>query len=316
MIDVFIIHSGKDYDYVKEQVEPFLMDETEDASDPLSKKRNANVLTLESGTESNWKKDARKKIKLAQVVIIVIGEDASEKSKIETMGWEVDQAIKYNKQLMIVNRGNYSLPDYLYRPDRFTKQNQPIAEQRTLEEIKERIDDYARGYYDIFSPKYKNLSREEKYARKDELLEQYTMFQKTSEDLVARRQTVNSFYISVNSALAALVGVVVGLVDYPAKIYVVIFMCLVGVILDISWVRILDAYGTLNAAKMKVIRLLEEQLPVILYDTEWRVMSDKLNNKRYVSFTNSEKRIPYIFAALYILILIAVVGYLLVKTVS
>lgn len=61
MIDVFIIHSGKDYDYVKEQVEPFLMDETEDASDPLSKERNANVLTLESGTESNWKKDARKK---------------------------------------------------------------------------------------------------------------------------------------------------------------------------------------------------------------------------------------------------------------
>ena len=314
MIDVFVIHSGKDYDYVKEELEPYLMGQVKGADGDASKECNANVLTLESGEESNWKKDAKKKIKIAQVVIVVVGEDASGPTKADTMGWEVEQAVKFNKQIMIVNRGNYPLPKYLYRPDRFTKQVQPIAEQQTLAEIKERIDNFAHGYYDIFSPKFKELSLEEKRAHKGEFLEQYSMFLKTSEDLVARRQTVNSFYISVNSALAALVGIVVGLVDYPTKIYVVAFMCLVGVILDISWVRILDAYGTLNAAKMKVIHLLEEQLPVLLYDAEWRVMSDKLNNKKYVSFTNSEKRIPILFAVLYALIFLIVIGYLLVQS--
>ncbi len=89
------------------------------------------------------------------------------------------------------------------------------------------------------------------------------------------------------------------------------FMCITGIILDISWIGILEAYGTLNAAKMKVIHLLEEQLPVALYDVEWRVMSDKLNNRKYVSFTDREKRIPIIFAFVYCSIIVIVAIYLL-----
>ena len=144
-------------------------------------------------------------------------------------------------------------------------------------------------------------------------MDQYKMFQKTSEDLVARRQSVSSFYISVNSALVALLGIVMGLVEMPTKIYVMLFMCLTGIILDFSWIRILEAYGTLNAAKMKVIHLIEEQLPVALYDTEWRVMSDKLNNRKYVSFTNSEKRIPKIFAGVYAIVILVTAIYLLTR---
>ena len=107
--------------------------------------------------------------------------------------------------------------------------------------------------------------------------------------------------------MVALMGVILGLVEAPTKLYVVFFMCIVGIILDISWLNILEAYGTLNASKMKVIRLMEEQLPITLYDAEWRVMSDKLNNKKYVSFTDSEKRIPRIFSLVYGVIIIGVV---------
>ena len=90
MIDVFVIHSGKDYDYVKEELEPYLMGQVKGADGDASKECNANVLTLESGEESNWKKDAKKKIKIAQVVIVVVGEDASGPTKADTMGWEVE----------------------------------------------------------------------------------------------------------------------------------------------------------------------------------------------------------------------------------
>ena len=62
---------------------------------------------------------------------------------------------------------------------------------------------------------------------------------------------------------------------------------------------------------MKVIKLLEEQLPVMLYDAEWRIMSDKLNNKKYVSFTDSEKRIPKLFLCLYALILTGIIVFTL-----
>ncbi|MBQ1716095.1 MAG: hypothetical protein II035_07060 [Firmicutes bacterium] len=178
----------------------------------------------------------------------------------------------------------------------------------TLEQIKQRIDDYVNEYYPIFSASYADLPPENRSQRKGELVEQYKMFQKTSEDLVARRQSVNSFYISVNSALTGLLGVALGVFDDSVKLIVAAFMCVAGIILDISWINILEAYGTLNAAKMKVIKLLEEQLPVMLYDAEWRIMSDKLNNKKYVSFTDSEKRIPKLFFGLYVIILVGVIA--------
>ena len=38
-------------------------------------------------------------------------------------------------------------------------------------------------------------------------------------------------------------------------------------------------------------------------------MSDKLNNKKYRSFTESEKWIPKIFAMVYLVVIIAIVAY-------
>ena len=305
MVNVFIIHSGKDYEYVKTMVEPYLMGKLEASNNEC----NANILTLESGKEAKWKKDAKKKIKMAQVVIVLIGEDSNQKNKIGTMGFEVDIAVKYNKQIMILNPNNNDIPSFLFRIDRFTKMNQLIAPVAELKDIKKRIDDYANGYYDIFS-KEVNIENIDKYN--SDLIEQYKIFQKTSEDLVQRRQNVNSFYISVNSAICAVTGIVMGIVDMPIKLYVALFMCILGIILDASWINMLEAYGTLNAAKMKVISLMEKNLPISAYDVEWQVMSDKLNNKKYVSFTNSEKRIPKIFFVVYFAC-IAVVVFLLIK---
>jgi hypothetical protein len=297
MINVFIIHSGRDYDRVKQEIEPYLVGENRQDS-------SCNLLTLESGKGGSWKKDAGQKIKMAHAIIVVVGKDASDPSKKDTMGWEVGQAVKNNKLIMIYNPDQYELPDYLMTVDRFTRQKRPVGVQMTPEQIKTRIDDYARGYYDIFSPAFEELNEEDKIKRKNEIVDQYKLFQKTSEDLVTRRQGVNSFYITVNSALTALLGVVLGVFDSSVTIFVVVFMCAAGIILDISWINILEAYGTLNSAKLKVINLLEEQLPIALYDAEWRIMSDKLNNKKYVSFTDSEKRIPKLFMAIYCLIIV------------
>ena len=311
MVNVFIVHSGSDYDYVKNYMEPYLRGEIDDNGGPAEFGGSSNILTLESGknTSSNWKTNALKLIKKAQVVIVVIGADSNDPGKENTMGWEVKQADKHNKLILLHDRGSNDVPKYLKVKNKFTRKEENMANKMSLLEIKTRIDDYAKGYYNIFSPKYEDMDPAEKLTHKGELLDQYKMFQKTSEDLVVRRQNVNSFYITVNSALTALVGIIIGLVKPPANILLVILMCLAGVILDVSWINILQAYGTLNAAKMKVIHLLEEQLPVALYDAEWQIMSDKLNSKKYVSFTNSEKRIPKLFGIVYIVIIVAILIY-------
>lgn len=331
MVNVFVVHSGRDYDFVKDTVEPFLRgeptkadkeaeeakeageaaaaDETVSPDEKPKPVCNANILTMKSGVPSLWKREAKKVIRMAQVVLVIVGEDACNPGKEKSMGWEVQQALKYNKLVMIYNTGNNRIPDYLMQVDHFTKLKQQVSPSMTLEAIKARIDNYARGYYDIFTAQYSQLSDQEKVSRKGELVDQYKMFQKTSEDLVARRQSVNSFYISVNGALVSLVGLVLGLVEAPANLLVVMFMCAVGIIIDSSWISILDAYGTLNAAKMKVINLLEEQLPVALYDVEWQIMSDKLNSRKYISFTDSEKRVPRIFRIIYSVIFLGVLIY-------
>lgn len=310
MVNVFIIHSGNDYKFVKEEIEPFICGQIKTIDNSSNNKCNANILTLSSGKRKNWKPDASKKIKKAQIIIVIIGSDSNKKAKNQTMGWEVRKALKYNKQIYIYNRQDYDIPNYLYCIDTFTKQTRLISEPTNLQKIKERIDNFANGYYNIFSNQYNSLDTTQKQAYDKVLMEQYKMFQKTSEDLVARRQSVNSFYISLNTALVTFIGVVLGLLESPLNTIVMIAMCSAGIILDISWIKILDAYGTLNSAKMKVISLLEEQLPIALYDSEWKIMSDKLNNKKYVSFTNSEKKIPKIFGVIYSIVLIVCTCYL------
>ena len=220
------------------------------------------------------------------------------------MGWEIRKARKYNKLIMVHNPGTFPIPEYMKLKDPFTKELKIADKTMSLPEIKARIDNFDSGYYEIFSKQFSCLPDEKKEERKDQLLEQYKMFQQTSEVLVERRQNVNSFYITVNSALVAIVGLILGLVSYPLNLWVIFFMCVVGIILDISWIGILNSYGSLNSAKMKLINLIEEQLPIALYDMEWKIMSDKLNSKKYTSFTDSEKRIPKLFLITYAVILV------------
>ena len=94
-----------------------------------------------------------------------------------------------------------------------------------------------------------------------------------------------------------------------------IIFSVVGVVLSIAWIKMLIAYGNLNGSKMKIISSIEKQLPASLYDAEWAALSDKLNKKRYVSFTDNEKQVPIIFimiySAIFIMLMISfVISYL------
>ena len=87
--------------------------------------------------------------------------------------------------------------------------------------------------------------------------------------------------------------------------YVISF---VGIVLCINWNRIVFSYGQLNSAKMKVISAIEKKLPFNIYDVEWKVQTDKLGKRRYVSFTNIEKRIPLLFSIIYVAMLGAAIA--------
>lgn len=172
-----------------------------------------------------------------------------------------------------------------------------------MEEVANIVSRYDNGEYDIFNSEFSQLNT-------TELLEQYRLFLDTSERLVERRQAVNNFYLSANTAIFSVVALIISLMDKNENKFLgvillaFVLLCLVGIVLGISWISILDSYGTLNSSKMKIISIIEKRLPISLFDSEWQVMSDKLNSRRYVSFTDSEKRLPKLFIALYILLIL------------
>ena len=287
---IFVIHSGNDKQAVKEQI-AFIENAT----------ISSEILMLKNGGKL-WKFDAGNMIKQAQLVLLFVGAASFSSSNI---AWEINAAKKAGKTIFTVLLApENQLPSALYVLDDFTREMKNCSMIKTTGEVIDAINEYNQGNYALFN-------YEEKELDKKTLLEQYKIFLQTSETLVQRRQNVNNFYITVNSALISIFSIVSVLgFESLMKCYMGIIFAIIGIILCISWIRILNSYAILNASKMKIISLIEKQLPANLYDAEWRVQSDKLNKRPYVSFTASETRIPKIFICIYIVIAICALAFI------
>lgn len=290
MMNVFVIHSNADKAAV---------------ADHITRIKRAsyafNPLVLENGNLF-WKIDAAKKIKRSQMVIFVVGEK-SHGSK--WIGWEIKTAIRYGKPIYTVFLDANNQPHAeLFVKDKFTDTTYRYDTEASVDSIAEIISKHEHGDYHIFNQDFDSMD-------KAMLFEQYKLFLKTSEDLVARRQNVNSFYISVNSALVALFAAGMALsIDLYYKIALGAIFVMVGLVLSASWIKTLTSYGNLNASKMTIIRSIERQLPASLYDAEWQALSDKLNKSKYISFTQNEARIPMIFIGIYSAVAVVLVAIL------
>lgn len=238
-----------------------------------------------------WKIDAARKIKNAQMVLFFVGENSH---KSPYIAWELRQAQKAKKPVYTVFLDqDYPRHNALRYRDHFSGEYRYYDQIKKLEEVSKLLTNYQKGDYPIFNQPVDQID-------KTLLLEQYKVFLQTSEDLVLRRQNVNNFYISINSAIIAIFSALVAFdLSGDVRYFIAILFCFVGIVLSVAWIKILVAYGNLNSSKMKIISSIEKHLPASLYDAEWAALSDKLNKKRYVSFTDNEKRIPCIFIVIY-----------------
>ena len=282
---IFIIHSGSDKNEV--------LDYTCKLRDHTT---STEVLMLKNGGKL-WKIDASQKIKKAQLIIVFVGKHSHESKNIE---WEINKAYKYNKEIVTVRlKPDNVLPKALTKVHEYSQEEYPIYTDMTFDGVIDYIQSYTNGDYALFN----KLEGETDIKL---LFEQYKVFLQTSEALVNRRQSVSSFYISVNSAIIAVFSTVMALAgETEWKYAACLGFPVIGLILCRAWIRILRSYGNLNAGKMRIIRIIETKLPASLYDAEWRAQSDKLNAKPYVSFTESEVRIPKLFAIIYCCIIAA-----------
>ena len=291
-MNVFVIHSSTDYVATNKII-----------SSLQQKLYSFNALILKNGN-CFWKLDASKKIKKSQMVLFVVGENSH---KSPYIAWEIKAAIKHKKPIYVLKLNEENkLHSALFIEDDFSKEKRNYGKVLSEKELSDAVKSYDAGDYGLF-----NVSPTE--MNQEALLEQYKLFLQTSEDLVNRRQNVNSFYISISSALVAVMGALLALDFSPnAKMIVGFVFGVIGVILSISWSKILVCYGNLNSSKMKIISSIEKQLPLSLFDAEWAALSDKLNKKKYVSFTESEQIIPRLFCVAYLFVMVIItVSYFL-----
>lgn len=242
-----------------------------------------------------WHKDAVRVMKAADVIVYVVSPNSSTN---ENVNWELKKALKLKKHILYLPMTPELKPENpcLYSDNPDTKGKECLAEAlKAKEDLFNEIEKFNNGGY-------LKLFRDN--VETGVLLEQYKLFLETSENLMSRRQSVNSFYISANTAIITIAATIFAMgesaVLWP-KLLVILALSLPGILLNISWYRMLQSYYINNKGKIKVLSMIETRLSASMYDAEWKAMKNKYHSNKYVSFTDNEKILPGIFLLFFIL---------------
>ena len=140
----------------------------------------------------------------------------------------------------------------------------------------------------------------------EHMFEQYKLYVHSAEEISARRNLANTFFLTLNTLLLGLIGFSYDKVQQLAHPEILIVPAIVCVMLCMLWGRLLLSYKQLNEAKYMVIGEFECRLPTSPYwRAEWYLLSEGPKSRRYKMLSDTERWVPRIFTALYSLISIA-----------
>ncbi|MGW2392141.1 RipA family octameric membrane protein [Streptomyces lydicamycinicus] len=139
------------------------------------------------------------------------------------------------------------------------------------------------------------------------VLDLYKLSVEMADRVSARRGTANAFFLSAQTAMVSVLGLAQ---RQFAQIHWVAYLAisLAGVVMSLSWWLQLRSYRDLNAAKFSVINNIEKVLPVKMFTEEWEALKrDPLPplRRRYAELGLVERVVPFVFAALYMLLFAA-----------
>jgi hypothetical protein len=153
------------------------------------------------------------------------------------------------------------------------------------------------------------------------VLDLYKLTVEMADRMSARRASANSFFVTIHSSLAAVVGVIGAVTQTKSKQPDELtfgMLAAVGFVLSITWWVLLRYYRRLNTAKFEVINAIEESLPIQPYTDEWKVLHPAeavlqgatnrarlgqwVKKKRHSEASLVEQVIPLVFAAIYVVL--------------
>ena len=137
------------------------------------------------------------------------------------------------------------------------------------------------------------------------LFEPYALAVEMADRASARRGSANKFFLSVQTSLLAAVGLADTTLEHVTW-YSALAAALTGCAISTVWWLQLRNYQQLNRAKFTVINDLEKHLPAKLFTDEWRNLKEPASPWRlaYIELGATERLIPWLLAALHILLLL------------
>lgn len=131
-------------------------------------------------------------------------------------------------------------------------------------------------------------------------LELYKLMVASSESLVARRQGVNTFFLTINGAILTAASLLIGNQSDPQLQAIGLSMLTgTGAILALAWRSLIRSFGQLNTGKFAVINRIEKILPAAVYLAEWKSLDEGRNPNKYRTFTSREVWTPWTFFVVY-----------------
>ena len=250
---------------------------------------------------SDWKKNVKRQIEKSDIVVLI---QAANSYLNPNIRWEVKTALflKRPKPVAILQSGDLDFPKWFPR-------DKPSKKYLWADRFKLKDDIILLDTkdYDIFSKNIDEILDDRPQETMQQLFEQYKMYQQTSEELENRKQNVHNFYLTLNTALLTFFGVIIGWADITAKnkFVMLIIALMAGTAFNLSWINQIERFKIINSAKMRLINSVERQLPLKLYDEEYRIMNNDLNGWKYKNSFKDEKRIPHTFIGMYIVLVVA-----------
>lgn len=89
--------------------------------------------------------------------------------------------------------------------------------------------------------------------------ELYKLAVEMADRISARRGIANSFFLTANTGIVALLG------SRDVRWY----LAAAGIVFAAAWWALLKSYRDLNSAKFEIILAMEERLPISVYGDEW-----------------------------------------------
>ncbi len=138
------------------------------------------------------------------------------------------------------------------------------------------------------------------------LMEQYKLFLDVANENRRRRATANSFFLTINTAIFALIGTFWE--QRPTGTPWALALPLIVVLVECgAWALLITAYRTRGEAGWRTLQEIEQRLPAAMITAGLATVASRPNRLRRRGLTDFELVIPVLFAGLYVVAFVAAV---------